>query len=256
MVRRPVGTDDGRMRRFALVMAGGLLLVSCAEPPPEPPPEPGLGEIRYTCGGPPGFLPSLLDQPPGAELEAHPSAEALRLAMTAGPATDMLPKGGYWLASRDASSAQYIARSPGEGGDDPQFVEAIFNNEGGGAWTLAGWGQCQPTILLADLSVATWSLDAQVPPPEAAATTFTAVVTERACTGAQPMVGRLLPPSISYGADSVSLVFAARPLAGEMFTCPGNPSTRVTVELGEPLGDRRLLDAAFFPPRDASLPAG
>ena len=67
------------------------------------------------------------------------------------------------------------------------------------------------------------------------------------------MLGRLLPPSITDGAESISLVFAARPLEDDMFTCPGNPSTRVTVELREPLGDRRLLDAGLFPPRDASL---
>jgi len=220
--------------------------------PAEPPPEPGLAEIRYSCGGPPGFLPSLLDQEPNAELEPHPSAEALRQTISKNePETDILPKSGYWLASRDASSAQYIARSPG--GADPQFLEATFNNEGA-TWTLAGWGQCQPTIVLDGLSLATWALDPALPLPDASATSFTALVTERTCTGAQPMLGRLLPPSITYGADSISLVFAARPLEGDMFTCPGNPSTRLTVELREPVGDRRLLDAGLFPPRDASLP--
>jgi hypothetical protein len=250
------------MRRFALVVASGLLLVSCAvsspsiDKPDEPPQEPGLGEIRYSCGGPPGFLPSLLDQEPTAELESHPSAEALRATIAQDDLeTDILPESGYWLASRDASSAQYIARSPGGGGGagEPEFVEATFNNEGA-TWTLAGWGQCQPTIVLDGLSLATWALDPDVPPPDASATSFAAVVTERACTGAQPMLGRLLPPSISYDAESISLVFAARPLAGNVFTCPGNPSTRVTVELREPLGARRLLDAGLFPPRDASLP--
>jgi len=244
------------MRRLALVMPGALLLVSCAtsspslEQPADPPP---LGEIRYSCSGPPGFLPSMLDQEPNAELESHPSAEALRRTIAGGQEADILPNGGYWLASRDASTAQYIARSPGGGGGEPEFVEATFNNVGA-SWTLAGWGQCRPTIVLDGLSLATWTLDPALPPPDASATSFMALVTERTCTGAQPMLGRLLPPSVIYGADSISLVFAARPLEGEMFTCPGNPSTRVTVELREPLGDRRLLDAGLFPPRDASLP--
>ncbi len=245
MGRRLVEADDGRLRRLAWVMPAVLLLASCAtssssslEPPGEPP---LAGEIRYSCGGPPGFLPSLLDQEPNAELESHPSAEALRQTIARNELeTDILPKSGYWLASRDASSAQYIARGPGA--DDPQFVEATFNNERA-TWTLAGWGPCQPTIVLDGLSLATWTLDPELPLP-----------TERTCTGAQPMLGRLLPPSITYGAGSISLVFAARPLEGDMFTCPGNPSTRVTVELREPLGDRRLLDAGLFPPRDASLP--
>ncbi|HET9756461.1 MAG TPA: hypothetical protein VFP66_08175 [Candidatus Limnocylindrales bacterium] len=67
------------------------------------------------------------------------------------------------------------------------------------------------------------------------------------------MLGRLLPPSIAYAAESISLVFAARPLDGHVHVS-WQPSTRVTVELREPLGDRRLLDAGLFPPRDASLP--
>ena len=52
------------------------------------------------------------------------------------------------------------------------------------------------------------------------------------------MLGRLLPPSIAYGAESISLVFAAKP-----------------VELRKPLRDRRLLDAGLLPSRDASLPS-
>jgi hypothetical protein len=234
-------------------MLGLLFIAGCASASPsvEQPPEPSLGEIHYSCSGPPGFLPALLDQEPNAELESHPSAEALRQTIRNGQQADILPMRGYWLAARDASSAQYIARGPGVA--DPPLVEATFNHEDG-AWTLAGWGQCQPTIVLDGLSLATWSLDPELPPLDAAATTFTALVTERACTGAQPMLGRLLPPSITYGADSVSLVFAATPLAGDVFTCPGNPSMRVTVELREPLGERRLLDAGLFPPRDASLP--
>ncbi len=248
-------------RRTVLAVFGVLALASCAgpplpvAPPAEAAPGQGIGEIRYSCTGPPGFLPSMLDQEPTAELESHPSAEALRQTLAQnGQETDMLPKSGYWLVSRDASSAQYIARSPGAGGEHPQFVEATFNNEGGGPWTLAGWGQCRPTIVLDGLSLATWTLDPALPLPDASATSFTALVTERTCTGAQPMLGRLLPPSITYGAESISLVFAARPLEGEMFTCPGNPSTRVTVELSEPLGGRRLLDGGLFPPRDASQP--
>lgn len=244
------------IRTAAVAMLGVLLIASCgqapqSEPLAESPPAAGLGEIRYSCSGPPGFLPTLLDQEPIAEFESHPSAAALRRTIQAGDQADMLSAGGYWLASRDESGAQYIARGPA--GADPPFVEATFNNEGG-SWTLAGWGQCQPTIVLDDLSVATWTLDPALPPPDAATTSFTALVTERTCTGGQPLLGRLLPPSIAYGADTVTVVVAATPLPGDVFTCQGNPSTRVTVELGEALGDRRLLDGAFFPPIDPTVP--
>ena len=39
-----------------------------------------------------------------------------------------------------------------------------------------------------------------------------------------------------------------------MQTCPSNPPARVVVELREPLGDRRLLDAGVFPPAEPVAP--
>jgi hypothetical protein len=69
------------------------------------------------------------------------------------------------------------------------------------------------------------------------------------------MGARLQPPSITFGPDAVLVVFAARPLAGDVFDCQGNPSTRVVVQLREPLGERKLLDAGFFPPAEPVAPA-
>ena len=71
------------------------------------------------------------------------------------------------------------------------------------------------------------------------------------------MGDRLLPPAITYGADSVLIVFAARPLGGnpgEVVTCPSNPASRVVVQLREPLGDRQLLDGGLFPPSEPVAP--
>ncbi len=211
---------------------------------------PALGEIRYSCGGPPGFLPGLLDEPPVAELENHPSAAALRASIEeVGLDIDLLPLSGYWLVHRDDDSAQYMARRVG----DPPFVYAGFQSVGG-SWSISGWGDCRPRIVLDGLSQTTWTLDpaAGLPGPEA--TTFTAFVTETECTGGQAMGARLLPPSITYGADSVDVVFAARPLDLGMATCPGNPPSRVVVELREPLGERVLRDAGLFPPADPAAP--
>ena len=243
------------LRNIALLLAP-LLLAGCGSAEPAasdaPPGPPDLGEIRYTCDGPPGFLPALLDQPANAETEDHPSAMALRAAIAqGGPDIDMLPEAGYWLTSRDERVAVYLAAEPA--GADPAFVSAILENKGG-RWKLAGWGQCRPSIVLESLSRTTWILDPDVPAPAADATTFTALVTETDCTSGQPMGGRLLPPSITYGEDSVLVVFAALPLGGDMQTCPGNPSMRAVVTLREPLGDRNLLDAGVFPPAEPVAP--
>ena len=239
---------------LALAMAGcaPAALSQPTAPSDAPPAVADLGDARYTCTGAPGVLPSILDQPANAELEDHPSAVALRAAIAeVGPDIDMLPESGYWLVSRDESVAQYLARDPR--GADTDFVFASIENHGGG-WMNGGWGGCRPEIVLEGLNLATWVLDPDAPSPDAAATTFAALVTERTCTGGKPMGARLQPPSITYGKDSVLVVFAARPLEGDSFDCPSNPSTRVVVQLLEPLGARQLLDAGFFPPAEPVAP--
>jgi hypothetical protein len=228
-------------------------VTSAASPPVDAPPAGAdLGDTRYSCGDQHGFLPSLLDQPANAETENHPSAAALRAAIAeVGPDIDMLPASGYWLVHRDDQIAEYFARDPA--GADSDFVFASTENQGG-VWKNAGWGGCRPEIVLEGLNLATWTLDPDVPPLGADATTFAALVTERTCTGGKAMGARLQPPSITYGQTAILVVFAARPLEGDSFDCPSNPSTRVVVQLREPLGKRQLLDAGFFPPAEPIAP--
>jgi hypothetical protein len=222
-------------------------------PPSPAPTSGGSGEARYSCDDESTpFSLSLFDAPATAELEAHPTAERLRAAIAQGEFTiSSFPGSGYWLVSRSATKAEYVARAIG--GDPPLVYAAFVVREG--AWAMWAYGQCRPTIALDGLSLATWTLDLALPKPNSEATSFTALVNERACTGGKPIAGRLVPPSITYGPEAITVVFAARPLAGDGFDCPGNPSMRVVVELQEPLGDRRLLDGAFFPPADPSAPA-
>jgi hypothetical protein len=258
-------------RRVIGITVLGLLVVGCAVAPrtPEPsasiaataslapssPPVPVVAGLRYGCNGePPGFAPDLLDQPANAELEGHPSADALRTAVAAGgPEIDMLPAGGYWLVDRDDLRATYLATARPAMAGEPAFAEATVENRGG-IWQLSGWGQCRPRVVLEGLSAATWQLDPDQPAPGPASTQVAALVSEIACTGGMAMGARLEPPSITYTDAAVLVVFAARPLEGDSFDCPGNPPSRVVLELREPLGERRLLDAAEFPARDPSKP--
>lgn len=222
-----------------------------ASPPPAGagPGLPVIGDVRYTCGGP-GFSPDLFSQPAIAETDGHPSAVALRAAIAqVGLDIDMLPEAGYRLAYRDDLRATYLAGDPADG---LIYAELAVD---GGEWRLQGWGGCRPEIVVDGLSLATWVLAPGLPVPDAATTQVTALVTERACTGATPMGGRLQPPRIATSDAAVIVVFAAVPLMGDMFTCPGNPSARVTFELPAPLGDRQLLDGAFFPPVEPIEPA-
>ncbi|MEM9654274.1 MAG: hypothetical protein AAGA65_19430 [Actinomycetota bacterium] len=70
------------------------------------------------------------------------------------------------------------------------------------------------------------------------------LATERECTGGQQMGDRLQPPTVVETADAVLISMVATPPEGDAFTCQGNPSTPVTVNLSSPLGDRELLDGA------------
>lgn len=215
---------------------------------PVGPEAPLIQDVRYTCGGP-GFSADLFDQPAIAETEAHGSADALRAAIAeVGLDIDLLPEAGYRLAYRDDARADYIAGDPAD-----RLVYATVLVDGG-EWGLQGWGGCRPEVVVDGLSLATWVLDPDLPAPDGAATQVTALVTERACTSATPMAGRLQPPWITSSGTAVVVVFAAVPLKGDAFDCPGNPSTRATFELPEPLGHRQLLDGAFFPPAEPVEP--
>ena len=203
--------------------------------------------LRYQCGDGPSFSLDILDDPATAELDAHPSAAVLRDAIAAPPPEfEWMPASGYRLVSRDDASAAFIAHLPG---NDPPFADVTVHLQDG-RWQLAGWGQCRPRIDLEGLSPASWTLDPDAPAPDATTTDLAILVNELACTGGQEMGARLLAPTVLEREDSVLIVFAAVPLEGDAFECPGNPPSRVVVRLSAPLGDRVLRDAGSFPPLD------
>ena len=208
----------------------------------------GALEQRYACGQIP-FDPVVLDEPGSAETAEGPVADALRAHLDSeeeGPIA--LPKSGWITVGESAVLVELIA--PEQGADGAYGFVTVENRDG--SWQVSGWGGCRPLAVMEGLSLATWNYAPDEMEPGPATTNFDAVVTERACTGGQEMGGRLLPPLITYGETEVTIIFAARPLPGG-HDCPGNPASRVTVELREPLGDRVLRDAAFFPPSDPAV---
>jgi hypothetical protein len=102
-----------------------------------------------------------------------------------------------------------------------------------------------------DAEVAPWE-----PAPGAdltpAATRIEVLVNERACSGGTSAEGRIAPPTIEYGPETVAITLAVIPVTGDA-PCPSNPDTPFTVELDEPLGDRTLLDGGTSPPSPPSL---
>jgi hypothetical protein len=217
-----------------------------ARPPGEPNPlDPALAFLRYSCGGHPFGL-DLLAVPGQAELEDHPSAEALRMFLAGGDASDLVPIGGWHLAGRDAERASYVAQVAG----DPPFasIDLAFRD---GTWQVDGYGQCRPMLVMEGLNPATFQFVGDVPGPEA--TRVDVDVTETACAGGRPMGARLRPATVIETDAFVYLLFTATSQDGGQ-DCPGNPATRVTVELRAPVGDRTVMDVAVFPFHDPSTP--
>ena len=206
-------------------------------------------DLRYTCGAFP-FAPGLLATGPGdAEQANNPAAAALRAHLAGvGPDIDFLPDAGWHLTGMDARVAEFVT-----GGGDLGMKVVLVEN-GADGWKVANWGDCQPRIDLAGgLGAAEWAFDPTQPKPGAATQVFDALVTEMSCNGGQPADGRIVGPQIVRSADTVLVIFAVRPRPGG-HTCQSNPSTRIRVDLGEPLGDRKLLDGGRLPPGDPAQP--
>jgi len=205
--------------------------------------------LRYTCGRF-NFGPEILGQGPGnAERDPNPAAEALRMHLAMpGPENDFLPDTGWMLVGIDAQGAEFVAIE----GDLEMMMVSVENGPAG--WKVGGWGGCQPRIVLAQgLGPAEWHFDsaAAVPGPETQV--FDALVTEMNCASGRPADGRIVGPEVVASEGVVLVMFAVRPLPGGQ-NCPSNPSTRVTIDLGEPLGDRALLDGGRLPPGDPAQP--
>jgi len=88
---------------------------------------------------------------------------------------------------------------------------------------------------------ATWQVLA--PDPVGPTTrNLTLGVTRLSCAGGK--TGAVLTPQVTYETTRIVIRTDAAPLSGGAFTCQGNDSVTVEVRLGEPVGDRELVDAA------------
>lgn len=200
--------------------------------------------LRYTCGAFP-FPAALLEVARNDELAQTPAAAALRThLLTEGLDFEWLPDAGWTLVGQDATGAEFLA----DAGD--MGLATVTVEPDGGEWRVTGWGQCHPSRVLPEgLNEAEWVL-ADPDAIDPTTTTFEALVTERECASGQSSEGRIVGPDVLAAGEDLLVTFAGRPLEGDAFACPGNPPTRVTVTLPEPLGDRRLLDGSTLPPRE------
>lgn len=120
-----------------------------------------------------------------------------------------------------------------------------------GTWLLMSAGPCaQRSIADHDVGEADLTL-ADTPSPTD--TSVDLLVHERACASGQTAEGRIQLLELNETAEHVRLRIGVRPPGGDAQSCQGNPPTPFTVELGEPLGDREILDASVVPPRPVTV---
>jgi hypothetical protein len=170
--------------------------------------------------------------------EVDPALRAVLDGWLATPEGSFLPGDGWTLLYVHDRNALFINVAD----DSVAFVGAEMGRNG---WIYSGGSAADPcalnVVLPEGLGVVEWELDAGAPPPEAGTTELHVLATERACTGGRELGERLLGPQVVETDESVRISFAAIALTGN-HGCPSNPSTPVTVELDEPLGDRELRD--------------
>jgi hypothetical protein len=240
------------LRRLALA---GLVIASLAacsgapggsESPREPP---DFAALHYTCANFP-VTAAMLSAPARHDEDADTQIAAALREHLARPAPNnaFFPKTGWTLAWQSEHAAEFILVE----GD--LRLKMVHVDDASGPWKVGGWGDCLPQLVLAEgLGLAGWEWGG-AGEPTAGTTAFDALVTELACASGQSAEGRIVGPQIVRATDVVLVVFAVRPRPGGQ-DCQGNPSTRVPVNIGEPLGDRELIDGGRLRPANPSSPA-
>lgn len=78
-------------------------------------------------------------------------------------------------------------------------------------------------------------------PMSGASSSFTAYVMRLGCNGGE--TGTVLPPDVAWSDDQITVTFGVDALPPEgTYECPGNDVVPYEVELGQPIGERQLVD--------------
>ena len=217
---------------------------------PEPPagplnviPDPDVEDPLVTCPGTPAVLYSRLIDPPSIDDVEHPAVDVLRAELET-PGGEPLPRGRWVVINIDDDLAIFAALS------SSSFGTAAIERRGD-RWIFGGHGSgrpCEPVVAMPPgLARVEVRIDPDSP-PDPADTTIHLLVTERGCASGREMGDALKGPQIVETDKAVLVAFAVIPVAGSA-RCPGNPSTSVTIDLSEPLGDRTLYDGLHYPPK-------
>lgn len=116
-----------------------------------------------------------------------------------------------------------------------------------GTWFVWGGSSCSPR--LADGAGDDQAEVRLAGTPSAGDTEVDLLVMERRCASGRSADGRIDLDELTLTDDEVRVRVSVRPPPGDGQDCQGNPWTPLTIDLGEPLGGRTILDANLVPAR-------
>lgn len=206
--------------------------------------EPPTAGLTASCGS------AVFDQlpPDTSALAPFTSFDELDLSRVGGEAPFFMKfAAGYeWFVTREGTDWRELFGEPSKPGGDPPYASLRVEMRDG-AWAPVGWGQCRIELDAAGWGNARFVVDPKTP-PDPAAHQISVLATENACAGGQAPDGREVRPVILDENDrTVSIVLLVEQTDGAT-NCQGNPAFPYEVDLGSPLGDRKILDASVYPP--------
>ncbi len=153
-----------------------------------------------------------------------------------------------WFTTQQGDNWRDVFGAPVAADLHPPYAYARLEMHNG-KWAPVGWGQCNVELEAKGWGNASFRIDPKAP-PDPSSDRVVVKATENACAGGAPPTGRDVQAVIlDEKANSVSVVILVEPTSGAT-DCPSNPSFPFEVQLAAPLGDRRILDASVYPPRE------
>jgi len=199
------------------------------------------GEVRCASLG--VSIPLAVFQAPAtAESAPDDQAAALRQYVHQPSSVETgWPATGWWLVSRGADAATFVARGP------TTWWIATFA-PAGGRWEFNEGGACDLQAALPEgVGFASWRIDPATPPVPGD-TALHLLGTELACAnGKPPNAARLLDPIVLPGEEAITISLLVRQVPGGA-DCQGNPEFPIGINLADPLGSRSLFDGSTTPP--------
>ena len=201
-------------------------------------------ELMLTCGWKP-FPASAFDGPVGAERGADPPDQALAAWLATQGASMGAPPTGWTRLYLDDDFVEYASAVDASGQRDSLNFERH-----GDVWKWSGSGGCgAATVVVPGTGETRWSLDPAFPAPGPADTTVHVIADRMACSSGEPLTPEEVhAPVITFTADSVAVLYVSDSVSPGSHTCQGSMGTLLTLDLGQPLGRRKLLDGAVYPP--------